>query len=194
MSGMSQFLNVPGLQGLNRDEKDRIGYFLKSPGKDEFFVLLQMLGKTPAQVRSMMIEEFVRRFGLDAHSDEIKAALPSKRSWRDLDIAIAEFAGSMGVEEHLQFWDKMRYVFEAIPQRKDYGDKYSDAHEGKTTRPKQGWNYTTCKFCWRRVAYNPGAIRKTGSLYFMHNLPAMHRLTGSIAGWSDNSVMNNSPS
>ena len=174
ISNIDEFLNVPGLRGLNKDEIDRIAYFLKSPGKNEFFFLLQMLGKTPAQVRNMMFEEFVRRFGLETQSDEIKNALPSKRAWRALDVAVTGFAGSMGVEEHLQFWDKMRYVLEALPQRKDYGDKYSDAHESRMVKPKRGWNYSTCKLCWRRVSYNPGVIRKTGSLCFKHNLPAMH--------------------
>lgn len=133
-----------------------------------------MLGKTPAQVRNLMIDEFIRRFSLEAHSDQIKNAFPSKRSWRALDVALAEFAGSMGADEHLQFWDRMRYVLEAIPQRRDYGDKYSDAYEDKKDKPKGGWSYTTCKLCWRRVAFNPGVIRKTGSLCFKHNLPAMH--------------------
>ena len=80
----------------------------------------------------------------------------------------------MEEDEHLQFWDRMRYVIEALPQRKDYGDKYSDAHEAKTTKPVGGWNFALCKLCWRRVAYNPGVMRKTGSLCFKHDLPAMH--------------------
>ena len=174
MSGISLFLNVPGLRGLNKDEKDRIASFLESPGKNEFFFLLQLLGKTPAQVRNMMIEEFVRRFGLEAHADEIKDALPSKRSWWDLDAAVAGFGGSRGGEEYLQFWNRMRYVLEALPQRKDCGDKDSDAYEDRTGNPKRSRNYTTCKFCWRRVSYNPGVLRKTGNLCFKHNLSAMH--------------------
>ncbi len=174
ISGISQFLNVPGLRGLTKDEQDKIACFLQSSGKDEFFFLLQLLGKNPAQVRSMMIDEFIRRFCLETHPDEIASSFPSKRSWQALDVAMAEFAVTIGVEEHLQFWDRMRYVLEALPQRKDYEDKYGDAHENKTTTPKRGWNYTTCKFCWRRVAYNSGVIRKTANLCFKHNLPAMH--------------------
>ena len=174
MSGISLFLNVPGLRELNKDEKDRIKIFLESPGKDEFFFLLQMLGKTPLQVRNMMLEEFVRRFGLETHANEIKEALPPTGSWRALDVAVAGFGGTKGAEEHLRFWDRMRHVLEALPQRNDNGDKYGDAHEGRAAKPKRGWNYTTCKFCWRRVSYNSGVIRKTGSLCFKHNLPAMH--------------------
>ncbi|MCC8167151.1 MAG: hypothetical protein LIQ31_13645 [Planctomycetes bacterium] len=174
MSEINRFLNVPILRNLNNDEKERISYFLESPAKGEFFILLQMLGKTPAQVRSLMIDEFIRRFGLEAHSDQIGSAFPSKRSWRAMDVALAEFSGSMGVEEHVQFWDRMRYVLNAIPQRRDYGDNYSDPHDDKRNRPKRGWDFMTCKLCWRRVAYNPGVHRKTGSLCFKHNLPAMH--------------------
>ena len=59
MSDIGQFLNIPGLRGLNKDERERIAYFLESPGRGEFFFLIQMLGKTPAQVRNTMIEEFM---------------------------------------------------------------------------------------------------------------------------------------
>jgi hypothetical protein len=174
MSGISKLPNVPELRGLNKNEKDRVDYFLKSPGKKEFFLFRRMLGKTPAQVRNMMVKEFIQRYDLAAYADEIENAFPSKRSWRDLDLMIDKFAGAMDVEEHRLFWDKMRYVLEAIPQHRDYGDKYGDAHGEQTSRPKRGWKYATCKLCWRIVSYNPGVIRKTASFCFMHNLPAMN--------------------
>ncbi len=139
MLEISQFLDAPGLRGMNKDEIDRIAIFLQTPGKDEFFFLLQMLGKTPAQVRNMMIDEFIRRFCLEGHSDEIKGTLPFQRSWRALDVAITQFAKVVESDEHLQFWDKMRYILEALPQRKDYGDKYPDG--------QQRWNFITCKLC-----------------------------------------------
>lgn len=171
---MGQFLDAPGLHGLNATEKDQIKEFLKNPGKDEFFFLRRLLGKTPAQVRNMMIEEFVRRYDLDAYSEEITKALPARRSWRELDVVITQFAGTMGVDEHLQFWDRMRYVLAALPKRKDYGDKYADRHEMETTRPKRGWRFATCKLCRRMVPCNAGLMRKTGPLCFVHNLPATH--------------------
>lgn len=175
-SELVKFLDVPGLHGLTTDEKSQVEIFLKTPGKDEFFFFTQLLGKTPGQVRNTMIEEFVRRFDLEAHRDEIAKALPFKRSWLDLDIAIAQFAGSMGADAHLQFWDRMRYIIEALPKRKDYGDKYTDAHKRNIARPKHGWEFATCKHCWRRVAYNPETVRKTASYCFKHNLPATHPL------------------
>lgn len=169
MMDFSQFLDVPELHGLNKDEKDRIKYFLKSPAKNEFFFFLQMLGKTPAQVRSIMIDEFIRRFYLESHSDVIRDELPPQRSWRTLDVAITHFAGEMESDEHLQFWDKMRYILEALPQRKDYRDKYQDDQ-------KQRWNFATCKLCWRRVSHNSMRIRKTSCYCFKHNIPSTHSL------------------
>jgi len=174
MSEIGEFLNVPGIRGLNREEKERVSYFLKSPGKSEFFILLQMLGKAPAEVRGMMIDEYIRRFGLEAHSDEIRSAFPPKYSWRTLDVALAKYAGSMDAKEHLLFWDKMRYVFSALPQRNDDGVKHDDTTEDRKNTSKRVWSYTTCELCWRRVAYNSGEYRKTGSLCFKHNLPSMH--------------------
>ena len=170
MSEITRFLNLPGLRGLDKDEIDRIAHFLKTPGKDEFFLLLRMPDKTPSQVRSMMIDEFVRRFGLETRADAIREAFPSRRSWPALAGAMAGFAGALGVEEHRRFWERMRHVLEALPRRKDCGD----APESGTVKAKRGWNYAICKFCWRRVCHNPGVFRKTGSLCFKHNLPAMH--------------------
>ena len=33
-----------------------------------------------------------------------------------------------------------------------------------------------CKFCWRMVAFNPGLMRKSGTLCFAHDLPATHSI------------------
>jgi hypothetical protein len=82
----------------------------------------------------------------------------------------------MGAEEHLQFWDRMRYVLAALPKRKDYGDKYQDWEKSKTTRATRGWNFATCKFCWRRVAHSSGLHRKTACCCFKHDLPATHSI------------------
>lgn len=171
-SKIGQFLDVPGLQGLNRSQKARIEEFLKNPGKEEFFFFRRLLGKTPAQVRNMMVEEFIRRFDLGAYTEEIMEAFPSRRSWRELDVVAAQFGGSVEDEEHRLFWDRMRYVLAAVPQRKEFSDKYADKHELEGKRPKKGWQYTTCKFCWRTVPYNPSLLRKTGTFCFAHNLPA----------------------
>ena len=160
-SEIAQFLDVPGLTGLNRDEKAGIEEFLKNPGKDEFFFLLQLLGKTPAQIRNMMIDEFIRRFNLMAHAEEIGKAFASKRSWHELDVVMASFGGSMEVEEHRLFWDRMRYVLAALPKRKDYGEKYQHEDKDKAAKPKRERRFTTCKLCWRRVSHNSGLIRKT---------------------------------
>lgn len=170
-SEIDKFQDVPGLSGMNRDEKARIEEFLKKPGKDEFFFLLRLLGKTPAQIRDMMIEEFIRRFGLDAYSDQIMEAFPSKRSWRELDIAAAQFTSSMEAEAHLRFWGRMRYVLEALPKRIDYRENYRAEH---TAELKLSWDFSTCKHCWRRVSHNSGLIRKTASYCFKHNIPATH--------------------
>ncbi len=172
MSELSQFLHMPGVSELTPGQIEKISYFLQSPGKNEFFILLQMLGKTPVQVRDIMIDEFIRRFGLEAYSDQIRNALSSKQSWQALDMALIEIAGLMDVEEHVRFWKGMRSVFDAIPQSK----QHEDANKDKTRIPQRGWGYTICKFCWRRAAFNSGAIRKTGSFCFKHNLPAMHPL------------------
>lgn len=166
------FLNVPELHGLNRKEKAEVEYFLTTPGKDEFFFFLTLFGKTPAQVRNMMIEEFIHRYSLDLFADAIAIGVPSQRSWQELDIIIAQFSKMVDEEEYRNFWDRMRYVLAALPKRKDYGNKYKARHVVKSKRPKQGWGYTMCRHCWRIVPYNPQVTSKTKPLCFMHDLPA----------------------
>ncbi len=173
-SNMEAFLHSSVFLRMNAVEKEKIGYFLESPGNEEFLLFRQLLGKTPAQVRSTMIEEFIRRFHLTAYAKEIEQALPFRRSWRELDVAMAAFAGAMGVEDHLLFWDKMRYVLAALPQRKEYSDKYADRHALELDGAKEGWRYYTCKFCWRIVPRNPELSRKNKLFCFAHDLPARH--------------------
>jgi hypothetical protein len=173
---LDRFLDVPELQGTSTDERGQVEDLLNNPGKSEFFFFRQLMGMTPAQVRTMMIEEFICRFDLVEHADEIRKALPSRRSWRDLDVALAGFAGSMGADDHLQFWDRMRYVLAALPKRKDYGDKYQDGEKGKTAKATRGWNFPTCKLCWRRVSHSSGLHRKAASCCFKHDLPATHSI------------------
>lgn len=173
---MKLFWDVPGLHGLNRNEKEKIEELLQNPGKDEIFFFRQLFGKTPAQVRNLMTEEFIRRFDLAEYADEIWKGLPSRRSWLELDIAIAKFAGMLEVEEHCQFWDRMRYVLAALPQKKDYSDKYMDSKALETASPKRRWKYDTCMLCWRSVPYRVGRAKKRGQLCFMHNLPSTHSI------------------
>ncbi len=173
-STIEKFLNSPGFIRMNMEEKEKVRYFLETPGHEEFLFFQQSLGKTPAQVRDSMIKEFILRFHLSAHAKEIARALPFRRSWRELDVAMAEFGGAMGEEAHRQFWDRMRYVLAALPQRKGYGDKYADRHELEEDGPKEGWQYNTCKFCWRIVPHNPDLPRQNGIFCFEHDLPATH--------------------
>lgn len=172
-SEIDTFLDVPGLSGMNRDEKAKAEELLKNPGKGEFFFFLQLLGKTPGQIRNMMIDKFVQQFALEAQADQIMEVFPFQRSWRDLDLAITQLASSMEVEAHLQFWDRMRYVIEALPKRQDYGEKYQ---EGKSTESRQRWNFGTCKLCWRRVSHNTTLIRKTACYCFKHNISATYSI------------------
>lgn len=173
---VNTFLDASELQGLTKDEKARVERFLENPAKDEYFFLLRLIGKTPAQVRRLMIDEFIQRFDLIKQTDEIEKAFPSQRSWYKLDVAIDEFGGMMGVDEQLQFWDKMRYVLEALPQRREFSDKYTDRQVGATGKPKKGWDFRDCLHCWRTVPVNAGRSRKSPAFCFEHDLPANHSL------------------
>ena len=173
---MTRLVDSLGLKRFTANERERIEFFLENQSEEDFFFLKLLIGTTPAQARNIMIEEFIKCFDLDAHAEIIASAIPPKRSWRYLDVAIAKFAGTMKVDEHRLFWDRMRYVLEALPQRKDYGDKYIGSYEQETTRPKRGWNFTTCRLCWRTVPYRNKMMRKSDGLCFEHNLPATHSI------------------
>ena len=173
---MTRLVDSLGLKRLKANERKRIEDFLKNQPEEDFFFLKLLIGTTPAQARNIMIEEFIKRFNLDAYAEKIATAIPPKRSWYYLDLAIDQFAGKMGVDEHRLFWDRMRYVLEALPQRKDYGDKYADRHEQESTRPKRGWQYFTCRHCWRTVPYNKQLRQKAGGLCFEHDFPATHSI------------------
>lgn len=174
---IADFLDNLGLHGLNESEKAGIENLMNTPGKDEFFFLLRLIGITPTQVRSKMAKEFTRRFGRDALSDEMLAALPVGPSWRELTDAVAGFAESPTLEEQRQFWDRMRYILAALPRRASCRYGCADAPEPETPPqppPRRTWNHGTCRHCWRRVVYNSGSVRKTAGYCFEHNLPAAH--------------------
>lgn len=163
----------PQTSWAEEERTRKIEDLLENPGRDEFFFLRRLIGKTPAQVRNLMVEEFIHRFDLDEHADEIRKSFPSRRSWNELDIALSAFGGMVAdVEDHLLFVDRMRYVLAALPQKKDYSDKYADKYTLDATRPKRGWRYSTCNFCWRAVPHGAGPIKKAGLLCFEHNLPS----------------------
>ena len=184
---MTRLVDSLGLQRLKANERERIKDFLKNQPKEDFFFLKLLIGTTPAQARNIVIEEFLKRFDLGYRASQIPNLFPLKRSWHEMDVAICWLAWALDNDEQRQFWDRMRYVLEALPQRKDYVDKYIDSHEQETTRPKHRWYYMTCRLCWRTVPYKNKVMRKSDGFCFEHNLPATHsiyrkhsRLAGNI--------------
>ena len=124
-------------------------------------------------------------------------SLPSSRSWLGLDSNIKTFlktrekhfswlaasqaravSGQISMDfpeklnerltQGIDFWDKMRYLLEALPQQREFKDK----HATNLQQPKRGWSFETCDLCWRTLPVNPELRKKTGRLCFEHDLPA----------------------
>jgi hypothetical protein len=64
----------------------------------------------------------------------------------------------------------MRYLLEALPQLREYKDRYAEKAGQKL--PKRGWDFETCDLCWRTLPVNRDLRKKTGRLCFEHDLPA----------------------
>ena len=137
-------------------------------------------------------DRFDPKFSLDV----VLKNLPSCRSWLKLDDSLKAFIktreehsrlAGMGREydavsgqvsrkfeerfdQELDYWDKMRYLLEALPQLREFKNKFEDqADQGL---PKRGWIFETCDLCWLTLPVNPDLRKKTGRLCFEHDLPA----------------------
>jgi hypothetical protein len=194
--GEEQLGEVLKLARLNSSQQDKIRYLLRNPGGAEFDLFKRLLGLTPSQARTLIVEEFWRRFQPTFSLELLLARLRPARSWLDLDRKIRDFTVTrrhyyemlgMGKDSRiispdlskeletkhdleLDFWDKMRYLLEALPKTREFRDKYWD--KAKRKNPKRGWDYETCELCWRTVPVNAELRQKTGVLCFEHDLPA----------------------
>ena len=91
---------------------------------------------------------------------------------RDYDIKSAELSRDLEgrFDQELDYWDKMRYLLAALPQLREFKDKYTD--KAGRRLPKKDWMFETCDLCWRTLPVNPDLRKKTGRLCFEHDLPA----------------------
>ena len=197
----TKLVEIKTLTRLNSRQEERVRYFLRNPGGQEFELFKRLIGLTPSKARRMMAEEYFRRFAPDSFEprlslDAVLKCLPPCRSWLKLDDGIKAFVktreklfrlAGMGrdydvksaelsrdfegkFDQELDYWDKMRYLLAALPQLREFKDKYADKADRKL--PKKGWLFETCDLCWRTLPVNPDLRKKTGRLCFEHDLPA----------------------
>ncbi len=110
--------------------------------------------------------------------DFIIRRLSPSHTWPRMDIKISSFAESLfhvtDMEGALDFWDKMRYLLQALPKRRE--PKGTDLPEERDTKasqhqkPKHGWRYEVCEFCWRTVPVNTDVKKKQKVRCFLHSL------------------------
>jgi len=197
----ARLVEIKALTRLNSRQEERVRYFFRNPGGQEFEFFKRIIGLTPAQARRMMAEEYFRRFTPDSSEpklslDAVLKYLPPCRSWLKLDDSLKAFVKTrkkffrlvgMGrdydtksaelsrdleerFDQELDYWDKMRYLLAALPQLREFKDKYADKADRRL--PKKDWLFETCDLCWRTLPVNPDLRKKTGRLCFEHDLPA----------------------
>ncbi|MDR1397680.1 MAG: hypothetical protein LBJ14_08115, partial [Desulfarculales bacterium] len=121
-----------------------------------------LAGKNTMQVAHFLAEEFVNRFGEDwgTKTEVAKKLLPRGRasSWGTLDRNITTFCKQFYTTwqtdtDKVKFFDEVRFVLEALPQKLDYKPVEHKAEYG--TREDMAEHFVFCSLCWRSVARKP---------------------------------------
>ena len=184
---------------LNRHQQERISYLLLwTTGGKEFELFKKLIHQTPAMARKLMAEEYFLRFKPDRFHpifslENVLNLLPPCRSWLGLEDSIRTFDNvfrgalvhNSGVGKgklsdssckESDYWDRMLYLVEALPKRREFSNKHND-REAIRRHPKHGWQFKTCYLCWRTLPVNPDLREMTPPLCFEHDgIPAGNKL------------------
>jgi hypothetical protein len=135
----------------------------------------RLLAKNTLQVARTLAREFVKLFGEKwGNVAEVgKKLLPTGKAdtWGNLDRNITVFCKQFYLtfeedNEKIKFFDNVRFMLEALPQRQDY--KLLEEKKEYKSKKDIAEHFVLCSLCWRSVKRKP--LEKKTPLCHIHDI------------------------
>ncbi|WBF66051.1 hypothetical protein LN040_09930 [Desulfovibrio subterraneus] len=136
-------------------------WLLNTPAAHLYPLIKDWKGKTPYQVSKLMLNEFQNHFqpAFATTGDISNPFRLDDNTWEALDASLKALAGAMSRnEDHLAFWDKMRYALKFLrPSHKDFVRHQTMNHQRRSPEtPLPVVTIGCCELCWRTVPARHG--------------------------------------